>query len=230
MNSDQPTTAASSPASNAPASNAPASNAPASNPPVSNPPVRSTSPLFLGVAVVIVVVLLVVSYVLRQSVTTPVATGQSLSSLKLQALDLGSSEVDLSSLHGKIVLLNFWGTWCYPCRLELPELIELAEEFEGENFVFLPVSCPASAGADINTARSETSEYLSENEFEIETFYDARGTTRLAVAEAMELGGSFAYPTTVILDREGKVRGFWQGYSKGIVEQQRQALKKWTAE
>lgn len=188
---------------------------------------RSTSPQFLIFAVFFVVVILAISFGLRRFAGGATANGQPLKQVELQPLRAEGSPWNDKSLRGKVVLVNFWGTWCYPCRVELPELIALANEFEGQsNFLFLPVSCPNSRTADIETTKIETEEFLQEQDYDISCYYDARNTTRAAVAHAMELGDNFSYPTTVILDREGNIQGFWQGYSKKVIQEQRSLLKR----
>lgn len=190
------------------------------------PAPQHTRPTFLIVASIIVVVIFATSFLLKRLANVVEANGQALPRIALQPLDEGGRERTATSLEGKVVLLNFWGTWCYPCRVELPELIELAEEFEGRSdFVFLPVSCPNSPGSDIEVARQETAEFLEDQGFDLQCYYDARATTRLAVSETMGLGGNFGYPTTLVLDRENRIRGFWQGYSPKVIAEQRKLLR-----
>jgi cytochrome c-type biogenesis protein len=185
----------------------------------------ATSIRFLILATSVVVLALATRAFLLRSVSSPQAAGQSLLKLSLQPLSDQGQHWDLDSLRGKTVLLNFWGTWCGPCRVEMPKLIALAKEFEDrDNFVFLPVSCPNSRRRDINTAKSETQSYLDENNFDILTYYDRQAATRLAVAGAMGLGDNFSYPTTIILDGDGKIQGFWQGYSPTVIDGQRKVL------
>jgi thiol-disulfide isomerase/thioredoxin len=57
--------------------------------------------------------------------------------VSLIALDGGSH--DLSQDRGKVVLLNFWATWCIPCRTEMPELQGLADDLQGESFAMLTI-------------------------------------------------------------------------------------------
>ena len=53
---------------------------------------------------------------------------------------IDGSKVALSELRGKVVLLNFWATWCPPCREELSHVQQVIDRFAGEEFVFLPIS------------------------------------------------------------------------------------------
>ena len=184
----------------------------------------TTSTRFLVLATALVVLMLAVNSYLRRSAIEPTAHGQPLLKLSLQPLSDQGQPWDLASLRGKIVLVNFWGTWCHPCRVELPELIALAKEFEESSFVFLPVSCPISPMSDINSAKSETQTFLAENGYDILTYYDTSATTRIALTEAMDLGDDFFYPTTLILDRDGNIQGFWQEYAPRVTDEQRTVL------
>jgi thiol-disulfide isomerase/thioredoxin len=188
---------------------------------------RNASPQFLIVAFCIVLVMLATSFALRKFASTPTANGQRLTGLELQPLAAEDTPVTNETVEGKVALINFWGTWCYPCRVELPELIKLAENYKDrDDFLFLPVSCPKSPATDIESAKIETAEFLEEHEYTISCYYDARNTTRAAVADTMKLGNSFGYPTTLIVDREGKIQGFWRGYSKKVIREQQQLLDK----
>lgn len=54
--------------------------------------------------------------------------------------DLSGNNVRLSDFSGKAVFINFWATWCPPCKAELPDLVEVQSEFGGENFVIVGIS------------------------------------------------------------------------------------------
>lgn len=137
---------------------------------------------------------------------------------KLEALDLqplvGTSRtLDLKSLQGKVVLLNFWGTWCPPCRAEFPHLAKLeAEWHDSPNFRGVFVSC--GAGRDnLGELREQTVAFLKDHQPAPAIYADPDGRTRAAVSKAVGFRG---YPTTLVLDGEGNVRGHWVGYRSGV--------------
>ena len=71
--------------------------------------------------------------------TTRVAVGQQAPDFTVEMTD--STHVTLSDLRGRVVLLNFWATWCPPCREELSHVQQqVIDRFAGEEFVFLPIS------------------------------------------------------------------------------------------
>lgn len=71
--------------------------------------------------------------------TTLVGEGDEAPDFTVEMID--SSRVTLSALRGKVVLVNFWATWCPPCREELTHVqAELIDRFAGRDFVFLPIS------------------------------------------------------------------------------------------
>ncbi len=75
--------------------------------------------------------------------------GNRLADLNLLPLTGDSRPVSLRNLKNKVVLLNFWGTWCPPCRAELPHLAELRKRYAAqEAFRLLAVSYPAGGQAD----------------------------------------------------------------------------------
>jgi peroxiredoxin len=64
--------------------------------------------------------------------------------------DLTSSQVSLTDLRGKVVLLNFWATWCGPCQEEMPSLESLYRRYQDKNFVVLGVSLDEEGWAAID--------------------------------------------------------------------------------
>lgn len=74
-----------------------------------------------------------------QTGETLVKAGEDVPDFKVKMFD--GNTVDIRELRGKVVLLNFWATWCPPCRQELSRVQkEIIDRFEGKDFVFLPVS------------------------------------------------------------------------------------------
>ena len=75
----------------------------------------------------------------------------------LPIVSLDDATIPVPSLTGKVTLLNFWGTWCPPCRKELPGLVRISQRLNEEpRFQLIAVSC-GSGGDDANLARETTS-------------------------------------------------------------------------
>lgn len=110
--------------------------------------------------------------------------------LKLQDLD-GKSH-DLAKLRGKVVLVNFWATWCPPCRREMPSMERLSQALAGEPFVVLAVD----VGEDTDTIEAFASQLDVAPTFPILLDADSRTMT------AWKVGG---LPTTFLVDKKGRV-------------------------
>ena len=136
----------------------------------------------------------------------PSGVGSPLARLELQPLTGGGTPLTLADLRGKVVVLNFWGTWCPPCRAELPEIADIYKKWrDTADFKLLAVSC-GGPGEDeeIEALRKQTAALLKDMHIDMPTYADTDQVTRDAVAAAVGLQG---YPTTVVLDRRGVVRG-----------------------
>lgn len=149
--------------------------------------------------------------------STHPGVGQPMEDFELTPLVRADSPLKLADLRGKVVLLNFWGTWCGPCRIEFPHLMELNERLQKEtDFRFIPVSCgPAGPDLDTEALRSPTEAYLDSLNFEIPTYSDRGAGARLGLIKAAKLS-SFGFPTTVLLDRDGTIQGLWSGYRPNV--------------
>ena len=85
--------------------------------------------------------------------------------------DMDGNDVDLSQFKGKIVLLNFWATWCGPCKIEIPGFVELQDEYRDDGFVMLGLSVDDTTGKIQDFAREFDVNYpmlvgLDEDEFQ----------------------------------------------------------------
>jgi thiol-disulfide isomerase/thioredoxin len=141
------------------------------------------------------------------------AIGRKLPYLQLEPLTGDARPVSLDDLAGRVTLVNYWGTWCPPCIREFPELVELAQRFsKQDDFRCYLVSCSAdSDDAVLHELRAETAAFLQARNVHLPTYADQNASSRRALATFLQLDG-FAYPTTLVLDRQGLIRGFWVGY------------------
>ncbi len=153
------------------------------------------------------------------------AVGQRLAYLNLQPLTGDSAEVTLDELRGHVVLVNFWGTWCPPCRLEFPHLAALAGTLKNEpNFRLLAVSCGGGADERIDELRAATEAYLEREHSRLPTYADRDAQTRRSLPP--EIQESFGYPLTLLLDGDARIRGVWVGYLDGYTEQMERSIER----
>ncbi len=140
----------------------------------------------------------------------PRGIGAPLGQLKLQPLTGDPPAVSLAGLRGSVVLLNFWGPWCGPCREELPLIAEIYRRHRDDaDFKLLAVSCGQGGGDnDLAPLRRETAALLKKMDISLPTYADPGEVTRDAVDD---IAGFEGFPTTLLLDRQGVIRGVWLG-------------------
>ena len=140
---------------------------------------------------------------------------------EVSLVPLNTSDTALM-LAGKITLLNFWGTWCPPCRQELPGLARLASRLSGEpRFQLIAVSCGGGARDDLDQLRGDTADFLTSTGIKISPWADPSGATRLNFTEAFDFR---AYPTTYLIGPDRKVLAIWTGYSPSVETQIAQSV------
>lgn len=128
-------------------------------------------------------------------------------------LDKEGNEISLSSLNGKVVFLNFWASWCGPCRIEMPHMQKVYEEYKDKDVVILAVNITASEKNGIDGVNS----FLQENKYTFPVLYDKDG----AVAEKYRIS---AIPTTYIINKDGIIVNLIrQSMSEEMIKQQIEA-------
>ncbi len=152
---------------------------------------------------------LLIWFVVRPLAMTAGTVDEPLATLHLQPLTPGSSEVSLAELDGQIALVNFWGTWCPPCRREFPDIAALEEKYRADDRVrVLAVSCSMGREDDLAALRDETQQFLDQRRSSLPNYADRDHVTRMAVRDAVGFEG---YPTTIVLDGKGRIRHHWTG-------------------
>ena len=107
----------------------------------------------------------------------------------------------LQEQRGRVVLVNFWASWCGPCRQEMPHLNKLYDKYRGSGFVLL--------GVNIDDNARTATELAAKLGLRFPVLLDTDKT----VSRLYEMG---AMPATVMIDREGRVRYLHRGYRDGV--------------
>ena len=153
----------------------------------------------IGLAAAIAVVIVMVRYTrqVEQQLTKGPVNAGSVKLLKervdiaaFTAPDLNGRPVSTAALRGKVVIVNFWATWCPPCREEIPDLIALQEKYKDQ----LQIIGVSQDSGDIEDVRR----FAAEHRMNYPTVMTSAEIERL-------FPGVYALPTSFILDREGKL-------------------------
>jgi len=136
------------------------------------------------------------------------AIGQTVGSLPIVSIREPSKNPP--TLAGKVTLLNFWGTWCPPCRRELPGMARIAGRLADEpGFQLIAISCGAGGPDEIDEIRDTTKAFLAEQRLTLDPWADPDGMTRMIFSEQF---GFSAYPTTYLIGPDRRIRAVWTGF------------------
>jgi len=115
-----------------------------------------------------------------------------------QALD--GQSVSLESLRGKVVLVNFWATWCEPCRAEIPELIEFQRKYAPRGFTVLGVAMDQEG-------KSVVGPFVAKPQFQVDGQTVAMDYPIMLGNDAIaaKFGGILGLPTSYMISKDGKV-------------------------
>lgn len=123
-------------------------------------------------------------------------------------VDQYGEEHTLSDYKGKVVFLNFWATWCPPCREEMPDIEALYKEYgeNSEDLVILSVANPKTKDNPNNNDKTieEVTKFMEDNGYSYPALMDTTGDVLLQYYIT-------AFPTTFMIDREGRVIGYANG-------------------
>jgi thiol-disulfide isomerase/thioredoxin len=114
--------------------------------------------------------------------------------------DLQGKGVALSSLKGKVVVLNFWATWCEPCQVEIPWMIEFQQKYEARGFTVLGVAMD-------DEGKSVVEPFVAKKQFDVDghsltmNYPIVLGNDDLAA----KFGGLIGLPTSLVISRDGRL-------------------------
>ena len=118
---------------------------------------------------------------------------------ELTLKDLDGKDISLAQYRGKVVLVNFWATWCEPCKVEIPELIELQQKYGAKGFTVLGVAMD-------DEGRRVVAPFVGKERFDVKGGQSQMNYPIVIGndAAADKFGGLIGYPTSVLISRDGK--------------------------
>lgn len=137
---------------------------------------------FIAIFVILICLLSFVSYCKK-----PVQVSD-LPAVELK--DLNGATVDLSQFRGKPMIVNFWATWCGPCRFEIPMLNELHKKYSSRGLVIVGISTDEEGASIVKP-------FMKELPIDYASLVKGKDTEE-------KFGGVWALPTTIFFDKQGK--------------------------
>jgi len=126
------------------------------------------------------------SNTLRSLGLRPIPEGKDFPDISFR--DMNDETRQLSDFRGRVILLNFWASWCPPCRAEMPSMDILSRKLDGTDFVMIPVNVQESS--------EMVTSFINEFGIDFPVFLDLNGDAAKAV-------GVTALPTSILIDRNG---------------------------
>jgi len=128
---------------------------------------------------------------------------------------LSGKKRDLQDFRGKVILLNFWATWCVPCREELPELEKMQQQFRTKGFEVI--------GINLDKKPKSAEKYVQDFALSYTILHDPE-------AEVMQQYPGRAMPISYLIDRSGRMQKIFFGFNRKKVPEMSDAIQTLLAE
>jgi thiol-disulfide isomerase/thioredoxin len=114
--------------------------------------------------------------------------------------DLQGKDVPLAGLKGKVVVVNFWATWCEPCQVEIPWMIGFQQKYADKGFTLLGVAMDEEG-------KSAVEPFVQKSQFDVDGKKMAMNYPIMLGNDdlAAKFGGLLGLPTSIVISRDGKV-------------------------
>ncbi len=131
--------------------------------------------------------------------TTSSSTGDDAAIAKVVVKDMNDKDITLSQYKGQVVLVNFWATWCEPCQVEIPWMIEFQKKYSARGFTILGVSMDEEG-------KKAVAPFLEKSRFDVNGQKEPMNYPILLGNDniASQFGGVLGLPTSMLFTRDGK--------------------------
>lgn len=146
----------------------------------------------------------------------PLASGLAEAVLPL----LDGTSTKLADKKGKVLLVNIWGTWCGPCRAEMPMFMELQDKYRDKGLEVIGVNIGDGTGGSEST--DEIKRFVEDKKLN----YTVTASTPALNKDFYNISHQEVVPQTIIVDREGRLRNGFVGGGSGISDEIRTAVDK----
>jgi thiol-disulfide isomerase/thioredoxin len=160
-----------------------------------------------AILLLIVGALIAMKYGKVSLVIDPNTISKSADSKLLKPVDVETVQNQITTGDHKIILMNYWASWCVPCLKEFPELIKLKQEFQARGLKLILIS----TDQEIDKAKAQA--VLAQQGVDFETYY--RGDASLDAFDTLYPNWNGALPASQILSKEGQVLDAWFGETSG---------------
>jgi len=154
------------------------------------------------------------------SVYPPLPSGLAEADLEL----IDGTKFKVSDKKGKVLLLNVWGTWCGPCRAEMPTLIALQDQYRDKGFEIIGLNVGDGNGIP------ETNEQINRFVEQMKLNYTIARINNAGTRQFNQVTKADAVPQSLIVDRQGRLRGVFVGSGPRIYALLDETMKKVMAE
>jgi len=161
----------------------------------------------IGLIVATLTGIVVLAFLANRATRIPVTRAVSTSQQKAMTVspdftlkDLEDHDVSLSQFKGKVVLVNFWATWCGPCRIEIPWLIDLQNRYAARGFSVLGVAMDEEG-------KSAVAPFVQKERFKLAGVGQSMNYPIVLGSDAAadKFGGLVGFPTSVLISRDGRI-------------------------
>jgi len=144
--------------------------------------------------------------------------GHPVPAAQLQPLLNADSAIDTEEFAGKVTLVNFWGPWCGPCLMEMPELLEIRQRYSDRpDFQLIPIAAdgrwmPGQVGLfeeGVEPLKKDSQLVLAQYNSDMPVYIDNDADLR---RELVKTSPQFGYPTNILVGRDGTIQAVWVGY------------------
>jgi thiol-disulfide isomerase/thioredoxin len=143
----------------------------------------------------------------KSSEYPPLASGLAEADFEL----LTGEKFKLSDKKGKVLLINIWGTWCGPCRAEMPYLIKMQDAYGGQGFEVIGLNIGDGSGGE------ESVEQIQTFAASMKLNYTLARSSNAATAEFYKITKQQVVPQSLLVDRQGHLRGVFVGGGQRII-------------